>query len=430
MGVKHVNDWFQRRHTELHQRRWMLDFDDVAAERAFTEYDDAAGLRLARFAIAVALLLHLGYAVAEPFLFETHLGEATLIRVITGLGPFATAGLVVTRWPQWAQRHLQSGLFVLAGMSMAGFAIAAHATPFPTPYVQNALAITLLGVIGITRIRLHAALGLAACYAVASGFVAVARSDADTLFASHVAPATGLTVVGIVMGYALERLRRSDYLSQREAEFERDLSDDLLHSILPAPIADRLRSEREAIAESAPSVSVLFSDIVGFTPLSETLSPEELVHLLDTLFSEFDELCEERGVEKIKTIGDAYMAVAGIPNPDPDHAASLADLALAMQRTVADLSADWPHQLTVRIGISSGPVVAGVIGQRKFAYDLWGDTVNTASRMESHGEPGRIQVSEPTYLLLQDRFTFTGPHRVPVKGKGDLVTHYLDAPRP
>lgn len=409
--------------------RWLLEFDDESAERHFRSADDAAGLRSTRFTVAVALLLHTGYGIAEIFLFSDGVAEATLIRIVTGIGPFATAAVVVARWPAWAERHLQPSLFILAALSMVGFAAAAHATPFPTPYIQNALAITLLGVIGITRIRLHAALALTATYALAQVVVALGRAATDTLFPVFVAPAAGLAVVAIVMAYALERLRRTDYASQREAELERERSDELLHSILPAPIADRLRTAPGSIAESATDVSVLFSDVVGFTPLSSTLPAEELVRLLDVMFSEFDALCDHRGVEKIKTIGDAYMAVAGVPRPDPDHAAALADLALEMQRVAGRLSGDWPIPLSLRIGISSGPVVAGVIGQRKFTYDLWGDTVNTASRMESHGAPGRIQVSESTYRLLLGQYEFSNASEIDVKGKGSLRTYHLLARR-
>jgi len=427
MGVKPLADWLQQRHATVHMARWMLEFDDPAVEREFRRFDDDAGLRPARFAIVVGLLLHGGYAVAEPFLFTEGVGAATLVRVVTGFVPFVIIGTAFRR-SVWAQRHLQQLLVVLVSLSILGFAISAEVTPFPTEYVRNACVIGLLGTIGITRLRLRAALALAAVFVLANAFIGLVRSDDGAILPSHVAPAAGLTVVGILMAYALERLRRTDFASQREAEQERRRSDELLHSILPVPIADRLRTTPGAIAESADQVSVLFSDIVGFTPLSESLPPEDLVQLLDALFSEFDALCEERNVEKIKTVGDAYMVVAGIPHPDPDHAASLADLALAMQRSASRLSGDWPTPLVLRIGISSGPVVAGVIGRRKFAYDLWGDTVNTASRMESHGVPGRIQVSAATHALLRGRYAFDAPRGIEVKGKGTLQTYDLLGP--
>jgi class 3 adenylate cyclase len=282
--------------------------------------------------------------------------------------------------------------------------------------------VTLIGGIGLLRLRMHAALAITAVFVGTSLLLAEdgLRSHLDV-----VPPTIGLASIAVVIAYALEKLRRTDFLRQREVERERARSDELLHNVLPVPIAQRLRVEPGVIADSADEVSVLFSDIVGFTPLSEQLTAEELVRLLDTMFREFDTLCVERGVEKIKTIGDAYMAVAGLPTPDPDHAASLAELALDMQRASTRLSKEWPGPMAIRIGIASGPVVAGVIGQQKFAYDLWGDTVNTASRMESHARPNRIQASAATYEILRDRYVFSEPNVIEVKGKGPMTTYLL-----
>jgi class 3 adenylate cyclase len=235
-------------------------------------------------------------------------------------------------------------------------------------------------------------------------------------------------VLIVTVAYALERSKRIEFLANRELAQQRQVSDDLLHNILPEEIADRLRENPSAIADSVPAATVLFADIGGFTPFAASLSPAEIVELLDLLFGKFDDLCEERGIEKIKTIGDAYMAVAGIPKPDPDHAASMAELAFDMQRAAAAIAPLWPAELALRIGMSSGPVVAGVIGRRKFAYDLWGDTVNTASRMESHGRPNRIHVSEATYELLLPRYAFGEPQQTEIKGKGTMTTYYLLGP--
>ncbi len=146
------------------------------------------------------------------------------------------------------------------------------------------------------------------------------------------------------------------------------------------------------------------------------------------LFNRFDDLCEERQIEKIKTIGDAFMAVSGIPQPNPEHASAMVELAFDMQRAAAEISPNWPSPLALRIGIASGPVVAGVIGHKKFAYDLWGDTVNTASRMESYGRPNRIQVSDSTHQLLRDRYVFGDPQTTDIKGKGLMTTYFLLGP--
>ena len=204
---------------------------------------------------------------------------------------------------------------------------------------------------------------------------------------------------------------------------ERERSERLLLNVLPAPIAERLKRETGVIADRCPEVSVLFADLAGFTPTAERLPPEEVVSLLNDIFSDFDDLVAERGLEKIKTIGDGYMVAGGIPVPLPDHADRIAGLALAMQAAIeghADSVA-----LALRIGIDTGPVVAGVIGRSRFGYDLWGDTVNTASRMESHAPPGGIQVTERTAALLGERYDLERRDEVEIKGKAPMTTYLL-----
>ena len=205
-------------------------------------------------------------------------------------------------------------------------------------------------------------------------------------------------------------------------------SDRLLLNVLPEPVAARLKAGESTIADASPAVSVLFADIVGFTPLSARLSPDELVGLLDRIFASWDALAAEHGVEKIKTIGDAYMVAAGVPEPRADHADAIARLALAMRPALARLTGGEAPPLEVRIGIDSGPVVAGVIGRAKFIYDLWGDTVNTASRMEAYAPPGAIQVTGRTYELLRDRYEFETRGATDVKGKGVMPTYLLVGP--
>jgi adenylate cyclase len=209
---------------------------------------------------------------------------------------------------------------------------------------------------------------------------------------------------------------------------EREKSERLLRAILPAPIAERLKEGAGTIAEAFPAVSVLFADLAGFTAFSRDADPRGIVELLDEVFSAFDHLAIEAGVEKIKTIGDAYMAVAGVPEPRTDHADAIARMALAMEATFQQLARDRAIPLGLRIGIHSGPVVAGVIGHQKFSYDLWGDTVNVASRLESHGLPGRIHVSAQTRNLLGDRYRFEDLGTVALKGKGLVSTHFLLGP--
>lgn len=205
--------------------------------------------------------------------------------------------------------------------------------------------------------------------------------------------------------------------------FERDRAERLLLNVLPAEVAAELKERGTTQARRFDSISVLFADIVGFTQRYAGVDPEEMVDQLNEIFTYFDDLADRHGCEKIRTIGDAYMVASGVPIRRDDHAHAVAAMALEM----IDYAASGPF--TFRVGINSGPVVAGVIGNRKFQYDVWGDTVNTASRMESHGEPGRIQISEATYRLIEDEFLCTPRGRIEVKGKGLLATWYLESRR-
>lgn len=224
---------------------------------------------------------------------------------------------------------------------------------------------------------------------------------------------------------ALTRSLKETQETARKLAQEQEKSERLLLNILPETIADRLKNEPQSIAEAFGNVTVLFADIVGFTELSSRLSPYDLVTRLNQIFSRFDALAERYGLEKIKTIGDAYMVVGGLPEPRQDHAQAVADMALAMQKEIQALSHDLGESLQMRIGINSGPVVAGVIGIKKFIYDLWGDTVNIASRMESHGQPGAIHISETTYRHLHKDYHVVDRGLITVKGKGSMQTYWL-----
>lgn len=206
---------------------------------------------------------------------------------------------------------------------------------------------------------------------------------------------------------------------------ERQRSEQLLLNVLPVSIARRLKAGERPLADRFETAAVLFADLVGFTPMSERLSPEELVELLDGLFSRFDEVADRLGLEKIKTVGDSYMVVGGLPEPRADAPESVAEMALMLQEMIKGFRAPSGARLDLRIGIDIGPVVAGVIGTRKFTYDLWGDTVNTASRMESHGVEGGIQVTPRAYERLRHRFIFDERGLVELRGKGEMVTHLL-----
>jgi class 3 adenylate cyclase len=216
---------------------------------------------------------------------------------------------------------------------------------------------------------------------------------------------------------------------------EQKVSERLLLNVLPESIAERLKGRpdippddfTEVIADSFADVTVLFADIVEFTKFSEGVSVEVLLGVLNDIFSRFDRIADDRGLEKIKTIGDSYMVAAGLPVAAPDHAIRAAHMALDMIEAMNHFNEHSRHKLNVRIGIDSGAVVAGIIGKRKFLYDLWGNVVNTASRMESHGVPGRIQVTDATRHRLSEPFMFEKRGAIDVKGKGEMNTWFLNS---
>lgn len=238
----------------------------------------------------------------------------------------------------------------------------------------------------------------------------------------------GVTVSAFVMlGYFVEQRERA----RAALELERERSERLLLNVLPSAIARRLKEKDDVIAEHYDDVSVLFADLADFTEHAMVLPAVELVALLDRIFTAFDEVADAYGVEKIKTIGDAYMVAGGLPEPRPDHLQAIALTALAMREELERVAHETGHSwLAVRIGIDSGPAVAGVIGRRKFIYDLWGDTVNTASRMESHGLTGEIQVTERVAAALREQFVIRPRGTVAVKGKGLMQTFLLTGQLP
>jgi class 3 adenylate cyclase len=217
--------------------------------------------------------------------------------------------------------------------------------------------------------------------------------------------------------------------AEAELQAEKALSEELLLNILPERTAERLKAGETIIADRAESVSVLFADLVNSTPISESLPPSALVELLNSIFTPFDDLADELEVEKIKTMGDAYMVVSGLPTPREDHLEAIAEMALRMRGQLARHHHPDVGPIQMRIGIDTGPVVAGVIGRRKFSYDLWGNTVVTAARMESHGVPGKIQVTDNVEKALKDRYVFETRGSIEVKGKGLITTHFLERRR-
>jgi guanylate cyclase len=227
--------------------------------------------------------------------------------------------------------------------------------------------------------------------------------------------------LAVPLGFTFALLRYTD-IRRRKAEAR---SEELLTNAIPSSIAARLKRGEERIAEAYPETTVLFADLAGFTPWARETDPDRVVSVLDDLFSRFDVLAARHGVEKIKTIGDAYMAVAGAPEPNPSHARAAMELARSMLRALADTSTGSGPGLSLRIGVASGPVVGGVIGQKRILFDLWGDTVNVAWRMQSDGIPGRVQAAPSTERLLRDEYAFEEREPIDVKGIGPMTTYVL-----
>lgn len=234
-----------------------------------------------------------------------------------------------------------------------------------------------------------------------------------------------LLMARIESSLSKKRLRDKESAFLRRLQAEQDTSERLLLNILPKPIAERLKHGEKVIGDSFPEATVLFSDFVGFTQLATRIAPKDLVAKLNEVFSAFDHLCERHGLEKIKMIGDAYMVVGGVPTPRDDHAEAVAEMALAMQGEVARFAAAEGQPLRMRVGFNTGPVIAGVIGTKKFAYDLWGDTVNLANRMESHAPPGGILVTASTHARLRHSYSFKPGRVIRVKGKGAVLSYQL-----
>jgi class 3 adenylate cyclase len=236
------------------------------------------------------------------------------------------------------------------------------------------------------------------------------------------------TIIYLLLRYSIQEKQKIQARLQeahRLLEAEQERSERLLLNILPSPVAERLKANEQPIADGFAEVTVMFADIVNFTRLAAHMAPKDVFSMLNRVFSAFDELAERHGLERIKTIGDAYMVAGGLNQDNPRYCEAIADMAIAMRDLLArEFSADQ-IRLQVRIGIGTGPVVAGVVGKKKFIYDVWGDTVNIASRITSEGTPGMIQCDVPTWERLRDKFEFLEPQTLYLKGKGDMTVHRL-----
>ena len=406
-------------------RTWTLAFADPAREAAYRDdfgRDVRGFYRIALVRVLVLWSASVGFdlqaaAADRGPLFAIRFGAVT---------PVVVGALVVgfLPWPQFRRLWRPAAGVAYAAVQAGVVALVSYAPGELSQLVVGGFLLTVLIGAAMDLQRAVWVVTMAAAGAVAMA-IAILRSPVIGARATYVdllwiaIAVAGATVVAV----RLEQARRQRWIDRGIIERERERTETLLANLLPPPIAERLKDGHRVIADRLGEVTVLFADLKGFSGLSTRVTPDELVTRLDRVFSAFDELARVHGLEKIKTIGDAYMAVAGAPAPRADHAAAAAAMATAMIARLRDIE----PALELRVGLASGPAVAGVIGRSKYSYDLWGETVNLASRMESHGVAGRVQVAARTRELLGDAVPVEDRGTIDVKGLGPLPTYLLAA---
>ncbi len=401
-------------------------FRDAALEAAFQEHNHSrAVVPYDRVMFPAVLFSFLAFLAIDHVAVPDAFGAALLLR----LGPPLLVRLLAvtvawTRYPRAAHPWLSLVISVALLVEFFTLGLLQGGT-IGWLYVSFGAAVTVVAP-PLGRWSVRVALGFSGAALAAVVAIVALRADATPGMQVFLPMLFANTMVfGTMASHRLERSTRESFFQRRLAEAERARSEWLLLNILPPPIADRLRDDERIIADEHAEVTVLFADLVGFTPLSKALSPTELVALLNELFTRFDELAERHGVEKIKTIGDAFMGAAGLPGPRADHVGQAVAMAVEMIDTVAAFNAERGHSLQLRVGVHTGPVVAGVIGKRKFIYDVWGETVNLAARMESHGVAGAVQVTEAVAVRLGPRADLEPQGEILVKGVGAVRTWLL-----
>ena len=408
---------------------WTLTFRDPDHEREFQAEMAATNGPQARVGAAVSISLWLIAALIIPTVIEVDRGVVTTI--CAGMAGVNLVGVVVSGWATTLDRQQAIG-FVLNGL--AGLAVLALIAVSGTTDRYAAPALLLIAIFAFVVIRLRFVFALVAAGTYLVGFVVVVATGPSRGTALDVFLVAAAILAGLAATYLLERGARDVFAQRRLIERQaaelaeaHATSERLLLNVLPGSVAGRLKAGETTIADAYDDATVLFADLVGFTPLASSLGPAETVRLLDRLFSAFDRLAERQGLEKIKTIGDAYMVVGGVPEVSSDHPSRVVAMALEMLGVVASVGREMDRALDLRIGVHTGPVVAGVIGTTKFIYDLWGDTVNVASRLESQGLAGAVQMSEATWLrsggVAAER---VGP--IELKGRGTLVAYVAHRP--
>lgn len=405
-------------------------------ERAYREDYAGRAVRIQRHFIAFGFVLYGLFGILDYFAMpRTHL-SAWLFRAL--FEPFAVLLFAATFQSSFRGKMCWLLDLWTLGMNITILGMIAISRPAEPAYSLYPIGLMLVMISGYVSSG-HLWYGSLQGWLVVGGYLIVGIQFQDVL-STHGSTLQfftmnffliGMNLIGMMLGYGLERTNRLAFLQRiviegqhREAEELRAESDRLLLNILPDSVAERLK-HAEPVTDRFDQASILFADIVNFTPYSADRSPAEVVVLLNRVFSAFDELSEKYGLEKIKTIGDAYMVASGLPIPRPNHLEALVEMALEMQAVMQTFRRNGMCSLDLRIGINTGPVIAGIIGFKKFSYDLWGDTVNVASRMESSGCPGRIQVTEEIHQKLRDRYIFEERGSISVKGRGEMVVYFL-----
>ena len=405
-----------------------LRFVDKAAERRFREQylrDNLSYIRAAHV-VAIAAWAFFGLYGSEHGITDSHVVLHYGVAI-----PIVAASLALT-YARWYARVWQPAIVAMVVANAAVAEMHRLASAGGTQW-DDVAALMLVLALTYTLLRLRYMYAASAAALVIGYYTATSvpfphDPGIDPLAADIYLVA--FAVIGTAGAYALERFARVLFLRERQLDRERERGDHLLRNLLPEAIIGRLKARdprvgTRHIAQRYRDVTVLFADLVGFTEQAASTDPGEIVTALDDAFSRFDQLADRFGLEKIKTIGDAYMAAAGVPDPRPGHVAAAAEMALEACECVATLR--WPSGAPVhlRIGIACGPVMAGVIGRRKFAYDVWGDTVNTASRLQSSAAPGSIQVAEAVCEQLSAHYLFSEPYVVQLKSKGPTTARIL-----
>ena len=393
-------------------------------ETAYQEEHIVKTLHVHRIMIWTAIIAFVLFHIFDQTMPDNILRKLTIIRF--GIFIPLLLGMLV-----WSYHPFYKKIFnwmsslgvILAGLCVIAVQLVVDTTVFAI--FNTSLLLIIFNGYTLARLRYAFAVwtgwSLFAVYIFAAIFLAhndpvtIAMSGAFVIFAN---------VIGMISAYYTKQSLRRDFIQRLMLDEARERSDTLLYNILPISIADRLK-RGEMVADSFSNASILFADIVDFTLWSSNRKPQEVLSALNVVFSRFDKLVDEYDLEKIKTIGDAYMVVSGVPVERKDHLHVLADMAISMQKACAEIRKEENLPFSIRIGIHCGPVVAGVIGNKKIIYDLWGDTVNIASRMEANGLPDRIQVSRQVYEILRNEYGFEERGSIPIKGRGDMDTYWL-----